>query len=138
MFVLVDDHDLMAAASPSPLQALAPLLPYARDIGLHLFLARRASGSARALHDPVLQRLRDLAVPGLLLSGSPSEGPLVGDERPAPGPPGRGRLVTRERGVEVLQIAWTDPVARPSAPAGTEHPARDLTGSGAHEVLEGT
>jgi DNA segregation ATPase FtsK/SpoIIIE, S-DNA-T family len=138
VFVLVDDYDLVAPTSASPLHALVPLLPYARDIGLHLFLARRASGSARALHDPVLQRLRDLAVPGLLLSGSPSEGPLVGDERPTPAPPGRGRLVTRGRDVEALQIAWTDPVTLPSAPAGPEHPARDLPGGGAHEVLEGT
>ena len=55
------------------------------------------------------RRLRDLAEPGLLLSGSPDEGPLLGNLRPTPQPAGRGRLLTRDRGVEALQLAWTDP-----------------------------
>jgi S-DNA-T family DNA segregation ATPase FtsK/SpoIIIE len=57
----------------------------------------------------VLQSLRELAMPGLMLSGSPDEGVLIGNIKPAPLPPGRGRLWTRERGTEVVQIAWTDP-----------------------------
>ena len=44
-----------------------------------------------------------------MLSGSPDEGPLLGNLRATPGPPGRGRLITRERGVEVVQMAWTEP-----------------------------
>ena len=47
--------------------------------------------------------------PGLVLSGSPDEGALIGNVRPAPAPPGRGRLVTRDRGVEVVQLAWREP-----------------------------
>jgi S-DNA-T family DNA segregation ATPase FtsK/SpoIIIE len=57
----------------------------------------------------VIQTLRDLAMPGLLLSGSPDEGPLLGTLRPTPLPPGRGRLVTRDRGVETVQVAWSEP-----------------------------
>ena len=57
----------------------------------------------------MIQSMRDLAMPGLLLSGSPDEGPLLGNLRPRPAPPGRGRLVTRERGVEVVQLAWSEP-----------------------------
>ncbi len=45
----------------------------------------------------------------LLLSGSPDGGPLLGNLRPTPRPAGRGRLLTRDRGVEALQLAWTDP-----------------------------
>ena len=56
----------------------------------------------------MLQSMRDLAMPGLLLSGSPEEGPLLGQLRPEPAPAGRGRLLTRSRGVEVVQTAWTD------------------------------
>jgi S-DNA-T family DNA segregation ATPase FtsK/SpoIIIE len=56
----------------------------------------------------VVQSLRDLAMPGLLLSGSPDEGPLLGSQKPQPAPPGRGRLVTRDRGVEVVQMAWRE------------------------------
>ena len=48
-------------------------------------------------------------MPGLLLSGSPDEGPLLGNQKPQPAPPGRGRLVSRDRGVEVVQMAWSEP-----------------------------
>jgi S-DNA-T family DNA segregation ATPase FtsK/SpoIIIE len=105
VFVLVDDHDLVA---PS-LHPLVPLLPVARDVGLHLVVARRSGGAARAMFEPVLQTMRDLGAPGLLLAGSPDEGPLLGGVRPAPAPPGRGRLVSRDRGVEVVQVAWVQP-----------------------------
>jgi S-DNA-T family DNA segregation ATPase FtsK/SpoIIIE len=109
VFVVVDDYDLVATSLGSPLQVLQPLLPQAHDVGLHLVLARRSGGASRALYEPVLQALRDLATPGLVLSGSPEEGPLLGGVRPVPAPPGRGRLVTRDRGVEVVQVAWHEP-----------------------------
>jgi len=72
-------------------------------------LARRSGGASRALYEPVIQSLRDLASPGLLLSGSPDEGPLLGNLKPAPSAPGRGRLVSRDRGREVVQLGWLDP-----------------------------
>ncbi|MEZ5096363.1 MAG: type VII secretion protein EccCa [Nocardioides sp.] len=109
VFVVVDDYDLVATAQSSPVQVLQPLMAQGRDVGLHLTVARRSGGASRALYEPVLQAMRDLAMPGLLLSGSPDEGPLVGNLKPAPAPPGRGRLATRDRGVEVVQTAWTEP-----------------------------
>ncbi len=108
VFVVVDDYDLVATQQGSAVQALEHLLPHARDIGLHLAIARRSGGASRALYEPVLQTMRDLATPALLLSGSPDEGPLVGALKPVPAPPGRARLVTRDRGIEVVQVAWTD------------------------------
>ncbi|WP_205472657.1 type VII secretion protein EccCa [Nocardioides sp. SYSU D00038] len=111
VFVLVDDYDLVATQQASPVAALQPLLAQARDTGLHVAVARRAGGASRALYEPVIQTLRDLAMPGLLLSGSAEEGPLIGNLRPTPLPPGRGRLVTRDRGVEMVQLAWTEPTA---------------------------
>jgi S-DNA-T family DNA segregation ATPase FtsK/SpoIIIE len=109
VFVVVDDYDLVATTQSSPVQVLQPLLAQARDVGLHVVVARRSGGASRALYEPVIQSLRDLAMPGLVLSGSPDEGPLVGNVRPTPAPPGRGRLVTRDRGVEVVQLAWREP-----------------------------
>ncbi len=109
VFVLVDDYDLVATQQGSPLQALQPLLAQARDTGLHVVLARRSGGASRSLYEPTIQSMRDLAMPGLLLSGSPDEGPLIGNLRPTPTIPGRGRLVTRDRGVEVVQLGWSDP-----------------------------
>ncbi|MBC7630358.1 MAG: type VII secretion protein EccCa [Flavobacterium sp.] len=109
VFLVVDDYDLVATQAGSPLLPLVPLLTQARDVGLHLVLSRRSGGAARALYEPVIQSLRDLAMPGLLLSGSPDEGPLIGTTKPQIGVAGRGRLITRDRGVEVVQTAFSEP-----------------------------
>ena len=115
VFVLVDDYDLVSTQHSSPLAPLVPLLPQARDIGLHVVLARRSGGASRALYDPVIQSLRDLSIPGLVLSGNPEEGPLIGPVRPAPSPPGRARMVSRDHGVEVVQLAWQPPTLAPAS-----------------------
>ncbi|MCM3516794.1 type VII secretion protein EccCa [Nocardioides kribbensis] len=109
VFLLVDDYDLVATQQSSPLQALQPMLAQARDVGLHVVVTRRSGGASRSLYEPVIQSLRDLAMPGMLLSGSPDEGPLIRNLRPLPAPAGRARLVTRDRGVEVIQNAWSEP-----------------------------
>ena len=64
VFVLVDDYDLVATQQSSPVAALQPLLAQARDVGLHVTVARRSGGASRALYEPVIQSLRDLAMPG--------------------------------------------------------------------------
>jgi S-DNA-T family DNA segregation ATPase FtsK/SpoIIIE len=109
VFVLVDDYDLVATQQSNPVSALQPLMAQARDTGLHLTVARRSGGASRAMYETVLQSMRDLAMPGLLLSGNPDEGPLIGNLKPQPAPPGRGRFVSRERGVETVQMAWLEP-----------------------------
>ena len=109
VFVVVDDYDLVATQQSSPVQALQPLMAQARDVGLHVVIARRAGGASRALYDPVIQSLRDLAMPGVLLSGPRDEGVLIGNLRPQAAPPGRARIITRDAGVEVTQLAWADP-----------------------------
>jgi DNA segregation ATPase FtsK/SpoIIIE, S-DNA-T family len=109
LFVLVDDYDLVAAGPSNPLLPLLEFLPQARDIGLHLILNRRCGGAMRALYEPIIQRLRELSAPGLILSGSPDEGPLLGAVRPQPLPPGRGTLVTRRDGVRLVQLAYHPP-----------------------------
>ena len=108
-FVLVDDYDLVATQQSSPLAVLQPMMAQARDVGLHIVVARRSGGASRASYESVLQSMRDLAMPGLLLSGSPEEGPLLGKLRPQLAPPGRGRMLTRARGVDTIQTAWTEP-----------------------------
>jgi S-DNA-T family DNA segregation ATPase FtsK/SpoIIIE len=109
VFVVVDDYDLVATQQSSPVQALQPLMAQARDTGLHVAVARRVGGASRALYDPVIQSMRDLAMPGVLLSGPRDEGVLIGNLRPQPAPPGRARVVTRDGGTEVTQLAWTEP-----------------------------
>ena len=109
LYVLVDDYDLVANVGNNPLSALLDLLPQARDIGLHLIVTRRCGGAARGLFEPVLQRLRELDTPGLLMSGNREEGPLFGNLRPSAQPPGRGHLVRRGDGTQLIQLAWTEP-----------------------------
>lgn len=107
LYVLVDDYDLVAG-DRNPLLTLQNLLPQSREIGLHLVIARRSGGASRALFEPVLGRLRDLNTPGLVMAGDRNEGPLVGNVRPGPLPPGRGWLVTRKEGVRLVQLSWVD------------------------------
>ncbi|MEV0153096.1 type VII secretion protein EccCa [Micromonospora sp. NPDC050686] len=109
LYILVDDYDLVASGGNNPLSVLHELLPQARDIGLHLIITRRVGGVARALYEPVLQRLRELDSPGLLMSGNREEGAIFGTLRPSPQPPGRGVLVRRRDGQQLIQTAWVDP-----------------------------
>jgi DNA segregation ATPase FtsK/SpoIIIE, S-DNA-T family len=109
IYLVVDDYDLVAGANDNPLVPLLDFLPHARDVGLHVVIARRSGGAARAMFDPILARLRDLGCIGLMMSASPEEGVLLGSVRPSPLPPGRGTLVTRGRPDQIVQVAWSDP-----------------------------
>ncbi|MGC4994588.1 type VII secretion protein EccCa [Nocardia salmonicida] len=108
VYVIVDDYDMVA--SNNPLVPLMDLLPQARDIGLHVIIARRAGGASRALYDNVLGPLKDMSVDGILMSTPKDEGVLLSDVRPAQYPPGRGMLVSRTRGRELVQICQLPPL----------------------------
>jgi S-DNA-T family DNA segregation ATPase FtsK/SpoIIIE len=109
LYVLVDDFDLIASANPNPLTPLLEFLPQARDIGLHVVITRRIGGAGRALFDPVIGRIRELASPGIMMSGQREEGPLFGNLKPQPLPPGRAWLITRKHGARLVQLAWSPP-----------------------------
>ncbi|GID98243.1 type VII secretion protein EccCa [Amorphoplanes digitatis] len=109
LFVLVDDYDLVASGPTNPLEPIMEYLPQARDVGLHLVVTRRAGGASRAMYDPVIQRLRELSSPGLVMSGPSDEGTLIGPIRPTLMPPGRGRLMTRREGVRLIQLSHLPP-----------------------------
>lgn len=107
LYVVIDDYDLVAGGA-----ALTPLLaclPHARDVGLHVIVARRSGGAARAMFDPLLSRLRDLGAMGLMMSAGPEEGVLLGSVRPSVLAPGRATLITRGAADQLIQVAWTDP-----------------------------
>ena len=105
IFVLVDDYDMVASPSGNPLAGLAEFLPQAKDVGLHVVICRRSGGAARALFEPVIQRIRELGSPGIVGSGTRDEGVLLGTTRPAAMPPGRGVIVGRRFGAQLMQIA---------------------------------
>ena len=103
--VLVDDYDLMAPAGPGPLAPLMEFLPQSRDLGLHVVLLRRSGGAGRALHEPVIQRLKEIGATGLLLSGERQEGQIWPGVHMASLPPGRGLLVRRGSRPHRVQLA---------------------------------
>lgn len=109
IYLVIDDYDLVVGATGNPLTPIVDFLPHAKDLGLHLVVARRSGGAARAMFDPVLARLRDMGCSGLMMSAAPDEGVLLGTTKPAPLPPGRGTLVVRGRPEELLQVGWVDP-----------------------------
>jgi S-DNA-T family DNA segregation ATPase FtsK/SpoIIIE len=106
LYVLVDDYDLVVTPAGNPLTPIVEFLPQAQDVGLHLVIARRSGGAGRALYEPVMQRLKDIGTPGLVMSGSRDEGVLLGNTRPSAQPPGRGTLVSRRVGAQLAQVAY--------------------------------
>jgi S-DNA-T family DNA segregation ATPase FtsK/SpoIIIE len=113
VYVLVDDYDLVAPGGSvaHPLLSLVEFLPQAKDVGLHVVVTRRSGGAGRALFDPLLGRLRELATPGLVMNGSADEGALIENVKPSTQPAGRGTFVDRRRGARRLQLAWLPPEA---------------------------
>ncbi|MCG8916648.1 type VII secretion protein EccCa [Actinokineospora sp. PR83] len=109
LFLIVDDYDLVAPQGTNPLQPIAEFLPQAKDVGLHVVTVRRTGGASRAMFDPVLGKLREIASPGIVGSGNKDEGALLGTTKPSAMPPGRGTLVSRKVGQALMQIAWINP-----------------------------
>ncbi|MEU5876229.1 type VII secretion protein EccCb [Spirillospora sp. NPDC047279] len=104
LYLVIDDYDLVATSS-NPVTQLAELLPQARDIGLHVIVSRSSGGAGRGMYDPVLQRIKEMGSPGLLMSGNKDEGVLLGDLKGRPLPAGRGTLWERRRGARLIQTA---------------------------------
>jgi S-DNA-T family DNA segregation ATPase FtsK/SpoIIIE len=104
-YLLVDDYDLVPSATENPLAGLIDLLAHGRDIGLHLLLARRVGGMSTSAFEGFIKRLLELRTPGLLMSGSPDEGNVLGGRRASQLPAGRGLLVRRGAEVGLIQTA---------------------------------
>ncbi len=109
IFLVIDDYDLAVGATGNPLTSIADFLPHAKDLGLHVVVARRSGGAARAMFDPVLARMRELGCMGLMMSAGPDEGVLLGTVRPSALPPGRATSIIRGHADQLVQVAWTDP-----------------------------
>lgn len=106
---MIDDYDLVGTTCGNSLAPLVEVLPHARDLGLHLLIARRSGGAARAMFEPLLSGLRDAGCMTLLMSGNPDEGLTIGPVRASPMPPGRGTLITRRASPQLIQVGWSPP-----------------------------
>lgn len=105
-YVVVDDYDLVSNGRTSPLNPLVDFLPQAREIGLHMVVSRRVTGTSRgSMSEQLLTRVKELGTAGLVLSGDSREGAVLGSERAAQRPPGRGVLVGRQSPPTLIQVA---------------------------------
>jgi S-DNA-T family DNA segregation ATPase FtsK/SpoIIIE len=109
IYVLIDDYDLVATPAGNPLAAILEYLPHARDLGLHLLVARRSGGAGRAMYEPLLAGLRDFGCMTLMMSGCADEGAPFGSGRSLRLPPGRGVLIGRSGDEQLVQAAWSPP-----------------------------
>ncbi|MFF4157153.1 type VII secretion protein EccCa [Streptomyces sp. NPDC001678] len=106
-FVIVDDYELVATGGGgNPLAVLTENLPFARDVGVHFIVARNSAGASRSMFESFMQRVKELGAQGVVLSGDPGEGDILGGVRPRPMPPGRGFFVSRRRGTPLVQVGW--------------------------------
>jgi DNA segregation ATPase FtsK/SpoIIIE, S-DNA-T family len=104
LFVIIDDYELVAANAGNPLSVLVEHLPFARDVGVKFIIARSSAGASRSMYESFMQRVKELGAQGVLLSGDPSEGDILGNVRSRPMPPGRGTFVSRKRGTALMQV----------------------------------
>lgn len=101
IYVVIDDLDLISEIALAP---MVELLPHARDIGLHLVVARKAGGMGRALFGQFLSQLRDTQPTVFVMDSPRDEGTMFGI-KPAAQPPGRGQLAVGGEVVGLCQAA---------------------------------
>lgn len=114
--LLVDDWHMIVAASgiTPPMAPLAPLLPAAADIGLHIIVTCQMSQAHRATMDKFVGSAFGAGSPTLFLSGDKQEFP-ASEIKVKRRPPGQAFLVSPD-GKEVIQAAYVDPPEEVSAP----------------------
>ena len=107
--LLVDDWHMIVAASGmvTPMAPLAPLLPAAADIGLHLVVTCQMSQAHRATMDKFVGAAFGAGSPTLFLSGEKTEFPSS-EIKLKRRPPGQAFLVSPDA-KEVIQAAYVDP-----------------------------
>ncbi|WP_051255967.1 type VII secretion protein EccCa [Corynebacterium freiburgense] len=101
IFLIIDDFDVLPSGV---FQRLVELVPHARDIGLHVIIARKSGGAGRALFDAFIAALKDQAPGVFLLDIDREEGVLFGI-RPVAQPPGRGTWLVRGNVIGVGHVA---------------------------------
>ncbi|MBA3822707.1 MAG: type VII secretion protein EccCa [Ktedonobacterales bacterium] len=107
--VFVDDYETLVTNAGNPLTQWNAIIDQGKDVGFHLVIARRVGGAGRAFSDQVFQRLKEMGSPTMILSGDPQEGALVGTQKAAVLPPGRGFLVRRNYRTMLVQTALVEP-----------------------------
>ncbi|MEV5603946.1 type VII secretion protein EccCa [Streptomyces sp. NPDC052299] len=105
LFVLVDDYEMVGSAFNGPFEPLLPHLALGYEVGLHLVVARAATGASRM--DPLMRKLQEVNSPALQLSCPPSEGYVFDSVKPRNLPPGRALRIARRKAA-LMQLALPD------------------------------
>nr|WP_044955507.1 type VII secretion protein EccC [Streptomyces clavuligerus] len=108
LFVLVDDYELIGSGFDNPFEPLLTHIPLGYEVGLHMVVARAASGAGR--QDPLVRKMQEVNSSVLLLSCPPSEGHVVDGVRSRILPPGRAQSVVRRK-PGMVQLALPEEVA---------------------------
>ena len=90
----------------TPLLGLLELLPYGRDIGLHIVVARRCTGFSRSSFEPIMSRIRELHPTVFVMNGSPEEGAIAGGRKARSLPAGRADAINSQDQHQVVQLAY--------------------------------
>lgn len=118
--VLVDDWHMIvgAAGGMPPMMPLAPLLPAAPDIGLHIIVTCQMSQAYKATMDKFVGSAYGVGSPTLFLSGEKQDFPSR-EIQVKRRPPGQAFMVTPDI-KEVIQAVYIDPPeeVHPSSPVG--------------------
>jgi len=90
-----------------PLEPLVAFVDRGREVGLHLIVSRRLAQWGRAVLSPLVGRLLQAKVAGVVMDGDRAEGAIIGETKAAKFLPGRGVYVT-DRLVAPVQIAVSE------------------------------
>ena len=119
--LLVDDWHMIVAAGNMmpPMMPLAPLLPAAADIGLHIVVTVQMSQAHRATMDKFVGAAYGAGTPTLFLSGEKVDFPSS-EIKVKRRPPGQAFLSSPD-GKEVIQAAYVDPPEEEVSAAPSNH-----------------
>lgn len=135
--LLIDDYELtLSGPTGGPFTPLVDLIGMGGDIGFHIMMARSVAGASRSGFEAFGARVRDSGPVGVILSGNPTEGPLIGQQAARNQPPGRGFLVRRGRGTALVQCALGG--AADGDAGGGPPESVVMTGSGAGDPAGGS
>ena len=109
-FIVIDDLHLFNAPGSSMtsrlMPALEPVIERGRQIGVHVLASINGSKWAATNGTNKMVTALDRAGAGvLILDGTREDGVIVDGVRAAPRAPGRGELVYRKRGRQLMQVA---------------------------------
>ena len=108
LFILVDDYDMVGAGPMQhPFDPLLTHLALGYEVGLHMVVARSASGAGRGMNELLMRRLQEVNTPSLLMSCPPDEGFLFGNVKGRILPAGRALRIARRKTVQ-MQTALVD------------------------------